>query len=234
MLGWSRWMNYIDPIVRRCPPPTLSLALTTLTLILAQGYGFEALMVNEFHGRIFPCAAFVPAGPGYEGATGLDRVCSTVGSVPGSNFVNGDDYINTSYDYYVGHKWRNVGIIIVCELAPTSISMSAWLTENPFHHSHRRFPVHLPRRLRVHLGRQEQGRDPPLPARSQEVQTLGRPRGERHQDRFAGSQGRQHDPASNCHLPVGGRRLRVSSSRLGAPSAHAADPSATPQYQDQG
>ncbi|ORY61070.1 putative ABC transporter [Leucosporidium creatinivorum] len=90
MLGWSRWMNYLDPIA----------------------YGFEALMVNEFHGQTYPCASFVPSGQGYEGATGLDRVCSTVGSVAGSAFVNGDDYINTAFDYYVGHKWRNIGIII--------------------------------------------------------------------------------------------------------------------------
>lgn len=70
------------------------------------------LQVNEFHGQTYPCASFVPSGPGYEDATGLDRVCSTVGSVAGSAFVNGDDYINTSFDYYVGHKWRNIGIII--------------------------------------------------------------------------------------------------------------------------
>lgn len=41
MLGWSRWMNYIDPI----------------------GYGFESLMVNEFHNRNFTCLndSFIPS-----------------------------------------------------------------------------------------------------------------------------------------------------------------------------
>ncbi len=31
MLGWCRWINYLDPVA----------------------YGFEALMINEFHGREF-------------------------------------------------------------------------------------------------------------------------------------------------------------------------------------
>ena len=46
-------------------------------------------MVNEFHNRDFACSIFVPSGPGYEAAAGTERVCSTVGSVPGSAFVNG-------------------------------------------------------------------------------------------------------------------------------------------------
>lgn len=58
-------------------------------------------MINEFHGRDFPCVGFVPT---Y--GTGLERSCSTVGSVPGQDFVNGDAYINTAYAYYHAHKWR--------------------------------------------------------------------------------------------------------------------------------
>lgn len=87
MLGWIRWFNYIDPI----------------------SYGFEALMTNEFHDRIFPCVAFVPS---YAGATGLQRACSAVGAQPGADFVDGDTYINTAYEYYNSHKWRNIGILI--------------------------------------------------------------------------------------------------------------------------
>lgn len=63
--------------------------------------GFESLMINEFHGRDFPCVGFVPS---Y--GTGLERSCSTVGSVPGQDYVNGDAYINTAYAYYHSHKWR--------------------------------------------------------------------------------------------------------------------------------
>jgi ATP-binding cassette subfamily G (WHITE) protein 2 (PDR) len=91
MLGWSKWIRYINPV----------------------SYGFEALMVNEFHNRDFECNAFLPAGPGYDDATGLERACMTIGSVPGQAYVNGDAYINSAYNYYAKNKWRNLGIMIV-------------------------------------------------------------------------------------------------------------------------
>lgn len=89
MLGWSRWMNYINPIA----------------------YGFESLMVNEFHARKFPCneKMFVPAGAGY---TDLEyTVCSTVGAVSGQSSVQGTEYLAKSFEYFVSHKWRNLGIM---------------------------------------------------------------------------------------------------------------------------
>jgi ATP-binding cassette subfamily G (WHITE) protein 2 (PDR) len=89
MVGWSRWINYIDPVA----------------------YGFESLMINEFHGREFPCVNYVPSGPGYENASGANHVCSTVGSVPGSPTVSGDAFILSSYGYVPEHKWRNIGIL---------------------------------------------------------------------------------------------------------------------------
>jgi hypothetical protein len=164
--------------------------------------------VNEFHGQTYPCASFVPSGPGYEGASGLDRVCSTVGSVAGSTVVNGDDYINTSFDYYVGHKWRNIGIIIAF--------ISAFCCRRPreldliFRFVRSRFLLHLPRSCGVHHGSEEQGRGSPLPAWPQEApQAYQRPGvgRRRHQDHLASSEGRQHDPSSDRHLSVGGRRL---------------------------
>lgn len=63
-------------------------------------------MVNEFHDREFPCNAFIPSGPGYENSLGTEISCTAVGSVAGSSSVNGDAYINTSYEYYHSHKWR--------------------------------------------------------------------------------------------------------------------------------
>jgi ATP-binding cassette subfamily G (WHITE) protein 2 (PDR) len=90
MHGWSRWINYLNPIA----------------------YAFESLMINEFHGREFACSSFVPSGPAYASATGTETVCSAVGSVAGSSVVNGDAYINSAYQYYYSHKWRNLGIII--------------------------------------------------------------------------------------------------------------------------
>ncbi|KIW02434.1 uncharacterized protein PV09_06248 [Verruconis gallopava] len=90
MLGWCRWINYIDPVA----------------------YAFESLMINEFHNRNFTCSSFIPSGPGYQGISGLNRVCTAVGSVAGATSTNGDAYINSAYEYYHVHKWRNVGIII--------------------------------------------------------------------------------------------------------------------------
>jgi len=90
MLGWSRWMNYLDPI----------------------GYGFESLMVNEFHNRNFTCAGFVPSGGNY-GSYGLNnKICSTKGARAASNVVQGDDYLHDSFQYSNSHKWRNLGIMI--------------------------------------------------------------------------------------------------------------------------
>ncbi|KAF2704437.1 putative multidrug resistance ABC transporter [Pleomassaria siparia CBS 279.74] len=89
MLGWSRWIAYIDPV----------------------SYGFESLMINEFHNREFPCTNFVPSGPGYENIGGSNHVCATVGSVPGRATVSGDAFIESSYGYTASHKWRNIGIL---------------------------------------------------------------------------------------------------------------------------
>lgn len=92
MLGWCRWLNYLDPLA----------------------YAFESLMVNEFHDREFQCNAFVPsdAVPGYGGNGDAHRACSSPGSVAGSPMVNGDAYINSAFRYYNDHKWRNLGILI--------------------------------------------------------------------------------------------------------------------------
>lgn len=103
MRGWARWMNWLDPIA----------------------YGFESLMINEFHGREYECSTFIPMGPGYEDATGQQHVCSTAGAVAGSSVVNGDAYINLSYEYYHAHKWRNFGILIGFFLFFSAIYLTA-------------------------------------------------------------------------------------------------------------
>ncbi|KAI1071723.1 hypothetical protein LB507_004946 [Fusarium sp. FIESC RH6] len=90
MLGWSRWMNYINPLA----------------------YAFEALMANEFHNREFDCATMVPQGPGYDNLPANSTICSVVGALPGTSRVDGDRYINESYKYYNAHKWRNIGILL--------------------------------------------------------------------------------------------------------------------------
>lgn len=90
MLGWSRWIGYINPV----------------------GYVFEALMANEFDGRQFLCSTYLPLGPGYDDLTGDLRVCNTVGSVSGDKFVSGTRYIKKAYNYTITTKWRNFGIAV--------------------------------------------------------------------------------------------------------------------------
>ncbi|KAF2754023.1 putative multidrug resistance ABC transporter [Pseudovirgaria hyperparasitica] len=94
MLGWSRWINYLDPVA----------------------YGFESLMINEFYGRTYDCSRFVPSNGGYPVGPYTDvsaRVCSAVGSRPGATVVDGADYIMSAYQYEHSHKWRNFGILWV-------------------------------------------------------------------------------------------------------------------------
>ncbi|KZO90913.1 hypothetical protein CALVIDRAFT_602620 [Calocera viscosa TUFC12733] len=103
MKPWFRWVNYLNPI----------------------GYAFESLMVNEFHNREFPCTAFVPAGPSYANATGLQRTCTVTGATPGSSSVNGDNYIGVSFNYVEAHKWRNLGIILAFWIVFTLVYLVA-------------------------------------------------------------------------------------------------------------
>ncbi|GAA5847250.1 hypothetical protein JCM9279_006157 [Rhodotorula babjevae] len=91
MLGWISWIRYLNPIQ----------------------YGFESLMVNEFWGQQYLCSATVPSGPGYPGAASPNVVCSVAGSIPGTPFVDGAEYIGQTYQYYHSHKWRNYGILWV-------------------------------------------------------------------------------------------------------------------------
>ncbi|KAL4786468.1 ABC-2 type transporter-domain-containing protein [Aspergillus varians] len=90
MLGWSRWMNYVNPIA----------------------YSFESFMVNEFDGRRFDCAGIIPSGGEYEGISMRNRICSTVGAESGSAIVDGGQFVELSYNYTKAHLWRNMGILI--------------------------------------------------------------------------------------------------------------------------
>ncbi|ORY14635.1 putative multidrug resistance ABC transporter [Clohesyomyces aquaticus] len=100
MLGWSRWIGYIDPV----------------------GYGFESLMINEFHNRQFECVNFVPT---YPGIGGNNRVCSTVGSRPGAATVDGDEYLASAFNYTHAHKWRNLGILFGFMFALMGVYLAA-------------------------------------------------------------------------------------------------------------
>ena len=88
-------------------------------------YAFESLMINEFHNRNYPCTNFAPSGGSYGNVAPDQKVCTTVGSVAGSSFVNGDAYINTSFSYYRSHLWRNFGIIIAMIIGFCAIYLAA-------------------------------------------------------------------------------------------------------------
>lgn len=88
MLGWARWINYLNPVA----------------------YGFEALMINEFSGRTYECVASLLV-PSYPGADLSNQVCSAVGAVPGQTFIDGDTYMSVAFGYSASHRWRNYGIL---------------------------------------------------------------------------------------------------------------------------
>ncbi|ODQ57422.1 hypothetical protein WICANDRAFT_57680 [Wickerhamomyces anomalus NRRL Y-366-8] len=95
MLGWSRWINYLDPLA----------------------YAFEALMANEFAGREFECSQFIPGDPRTTPGIPDDGfICSVVSSVPGSFVVDGSRYLEVNYKYKNSHKWRNWGITLAFTL----------------------------------------------------------------------------------------------------------------------
>lgn len=69
-------------------------------------------MINEFSERRFPCAVYVPSGPGYENAPISSKICSQNGAVAGQDYIDGDRYLNVSFQYYKSHLWRNYGILL--------------------------------------------------------------------------------------------------------------------------
>ena len=64
------------------------------------------MVVNEFHTLVGSCASLIPQGPGYENVSIENQVCTTVGSVPGQAFVDGNAYVKLSYNYSYSHLWR--------------------------------------------------------------------------------------------------------------------------------
>lgn len=82
-------------------------------------YAFESLMTNEFHDREFICGnllkgeftqTYIPYPP--EQAEGNNFICAVQGARQGLTRVNGDEYIETVYDFKFSHQWRNIGIEI--------------------------------------------------------------------------------------------------------------------------
>ncbi|KAH7185932.1 ABC-2 type transporter-domain-containing protein [Fusarium flagelliforme] len=105
MLGWCKWLYWIDPIA----------------------YAFEAVVVNEFHNRDYECNQFIPspAVQGYADVPQDSRVCSAVGAEPGRSAVNGDRYAELQFGYKWENRWRNFGIVIAWIVLFTITYMTA-------------------------------------------------------------------------------------------------------------
>lgn len=89
MHPWLVWLFWIDPLA----------------------YAFDALLSNEFHGKVVSCIGnnLIPSGPNY--TEDANNACAGVGGArPGQSFVYGDDYL-ASLSYSHSHLWRNFGII---------------------------------------------------------------------------------------------------------------------------
>ncbi|KIJ59863.1 hypothetical protein HYDPIDRAFT_99818, partial [Hydnomerulius pinastri MD-312] len=92
------------------PRPTLPGGLRWIGDINPIRYGFEALLVNEFHTMNATCSNLVPQGPGYENVSLANQVCVAVGSQPGSLTVDGNRFTELMYNYSYGHLWRDYAI----------------------------------------------------------------------------------------------------------------------------
>ncbi|KAF8069190.1 pleiotropic drug resistance ABC transporter [Lyophyllum atratum] len=95
MIGALRWISYVNPL----------------------RYGFEAVVANEFHTLNGKCSSLVPQGPGYENVSLANQVCSTVGAVLGQDTVDGNRFIQLSYDYAYSNVWMNFGILVAFGVA---------------------------------------------------------------------------------------------------------------------
>lgn len=88
MHPWFRWIAYINPV----------------------SYVFSSLLVNEVHGRLYPCAPQNIIPPYSNGVSNF--ACAVIGATPDQVDVSGDAWVQSGYDYSYSDIWRNLGIII--------------------------------------------------------------------------------------------------------------------------
>ncbi|KAH6706458.1 atrB, ABC transporter [Leptodontidium sp. MPI-SDFR-AT-0119] len=91
MHPWFVWIFWINPLA----------------------YAYNALLSNEFHGKVMACVGpnLVPNGPGYGSVE--NQACTGVrGAIPGATEVTGTQFLD-SLNYSHSHLWRNIGIVFV-------------------------------------------------------------------------------------------------------------------------
>lgn len=89
MHPWFVWIYWINPLA----------------------YGFEALLSNEFHGKVISCVNqnLIPNGVGYTDLA-YQSCAGVQGATQGANFVTGEQYLS-ALSYSHSHVWRNLGIL---------------------------------------------------------------------------------------------------------------------------
>ncbi|ETN44469.1 uncharacterized protein HMPREF1541_10139 [Cyphellophora europaea CBS 101466] len=92
MQPWFEWISYINPV----------------------SYVFEALLTNEVHGVLFPCAMQALVPPYGQGES---FQCAMPGAIAGQRSVLGDSWVESAYDYHFSHLWRNFGILVAFMVA---------------------------------------------------------------------------------------------------------------------
>ncbi|KAJ5147844.1 ABC multidrug transporter atrF [Penicillium atrosanguineum] len=101
---WFGWLFYVNPL----------------------SYSYEAVLTNEFAGRVMQCAPsqLVPQGPGvdpnYQG-------CALTGSSVGATEVTGVQYLSTNFQFTRHHLWRNFGVVIAFTVL--YILVTVWAAE---------------------------------------------------------------------------------------------------------
>nr|AXS58701.1 ABC family transporter protein homeolog b [Epichloe coenophiala] len=100
---WFGWLYHVNPI----------------------SYAFEAVLTNEFGGRIMDCAPMqlIPSGPGI--ISPQNQGCAIAGSRPGSREVAGDAYLSSQFDYSRSNLWRNFGILIAFTVGYIAVTVLA-------------------------------------------------------------------------------------------------------------
>ncbi|KAI9151516.1 ABC multidrug transporter atrG [Paramyrothecium foliicola] len=88
MVSWLGWFRHVNPVA----------------------YAYEALMINEFYGRQFPCSNLIPNGPSYDGVEKSAKLCLEIGSDRETSLVDGYHYILQRYGYEKTHPWSNIDI----------------------------------------------------------------------------------------------------------------------------
>lgn len=103
---WLRWIFYINAV----------------------GLGFSAMMMNEFSRLTLTCTdeSLVPSGPSYSDVN--YQTCTIPGSRPGSNIVNGSNYVLEAFSYNPSDLWRNWGLMfsIIVALVIANLVLGMW------------------------------------------------------------------------------------------------------------